>query len=197
MIFQAGGVFVLLAFYGIYFGKAMAQRRKGIRTDQIARGKKRGALFWTELLMKVATYLIVCVESISVIRNFTSLPSCFRWMGLSVSFLGVTIFGISVYTMRDSWRAGIPENDRTEFVTTGIYGWSRNPAFLGFDLTYIGLLFLFFNPVLLVCTCFAMLMLHLQILQEERFLETVFGREYEIYKKRVRRYLGKTRNTGA
>ncbi len=42
--------------------------------------------------------------------------------------------------MKDSWRAGIPDSDKTELVTTGIYKYSRNPAFLGFDLQYMGVL---------------------------------------------------------
>ena len=42
--------------------------------------------------------------------------------------------------MRDSWRAGISETDKTELVTEGIYQISRNPAFLRFDLLHIGIL---------------------------------------------------------
>ncbi len=38
------------------------------------------------------------------------------------------------------WRAGVSEKEKTELVTAGIYRWSRNPAFLGFDLLYIGFL---------------------------------------------------------
>ena len=47
--------------------------------------------------------------------------------------------------MRDSWRAGIPERDGTELVTGGLYAFSRNPAFLGFDLMYLGVFLLFAN----------------------------------------------------
>ena len=96
--------------------------------------------------------------------------------------------------MRDSWRAGIPETDRTEFVSTGIYRYSRNPAFLGFDLMYLGILLLFFNLPLLLFTLWAMVMLHLQILQEERYLPTVFGTAYATYQKQVCRYLGRRRS---
>lgn len=43
--------------------------------------------------------------------------------------LGDMIFLVSVLCMKDSWRAGIPDKDRTKLVTTGIYRYSRNPAF--------------------------------------------------------------------
>lgn len=42
--------------------------------------------------------------------------------------------------MRDSWRAGISETDKTELVTGGIYQFSCNPAFFEFNLLYIGIL---------------------------------------------------------
>ena len=56
---------------------------------------------------------------------------------------------------------------------------------------YTGILLMFFNPVLLVFTIFAAIMLHLQILQEERFLEGAFGIPYMEYKQKVFRYLGR------
>lgn len=90
--------------------------------------------------------------------------------------LGDVIFLLSVLCMKDSWRAGIPDKDKTELVTTGIYRFSRNPAFLGFDLMYIGVLLLYGNLLTLGFSLFAMMMLHLQILQEERFLASTFGR---------------------
>ena len=93
--------------------------------------------------------------------------------------------------MRDSWRAGIPERDSTKLVTTGIYAYSRNPAFLGFDLQYIGVLLLYCNALTLAFTAFAIIMLHLQILQEERYMAATFGEEYAAYRRAVRRYLGR------
>lgn len=190
LVFLILGLATLALFYSIYFGKMLVQRRKGIRTDQMAKGNKRGRLFLTELLLKIATYVVGVMDCVSVIRGSSLLPVGFRWIGVMLAFAGVMFFGISVYIMRDSWRAGIPESDKTAFVTDGVYRISRNPAFLGFDLTYLGVLLMFFNPVLLVCSCFAMIMLHLQILQEETYLSKVFGKEYAAYKRKVRRYLG-------
>lgn len=94
--------------------------------------------------------------------------------------------------MQDSWRAGVSKAEKTELVTGGIYQISRNPAFLGFDLVYIGMVMMFFNWGLLVTSIFAVVMLHLQIVNvEEDFLMEVFGEEYLEYKEKVCRYLGR------
>lgn len=114
--------------------------------------------------------------------------SCYAWIGIAVAALGVLVFIIAMVTMKDSWRAGISEKDKTQLVTTGIYRISRNPAFLGFDLMYIGVLIAFFNYLNLFFVLFAVIMLHLQILKEEKFLIATFGERYSKYKRRTGRY---------
>lgn len=132
MSWRITAILILLVFYAVYIGKMILQRKKGIRTDQIAKRQRR-----------------------------------------------------------DSWRAGIAEEDKREMITSGIYKISRNPAFLGFDCVYLGILLMFFNWILLAASVFAALMLHLQILQEEKYLPAAFGEAYISYKKCVRRYLGR------
>ena len=86
------------------------------------------------------------------------------------------------------------KEEKTNLVTTGIYSISRNPAFLGFDLMYIGILFSFFNWFLCFATGFAVVFFHLQIVNvEEDFLIEAFGNEYLQYKSKVCRYLGRKR----
>ena len=93
--------------------------------------------------------------------------------------------------MKDSWHAGIPESDKTKLVVSGIYSVSRNPAFLGFDMMYLGVAMIYMNIPVVLFSLFAQIMLHLQILQEEKYLAGVFGNEYIEYKKHVFRYLGR------
>lgn len=191
MGFQILAVIILLVFYGCYFGKMLIQRKKGIQTDQIGKGKV-GLVRIIELTMKVATISVPIAEVISIYINTTSLPIWARYAGIVIAVLGDVIFVISVLTMKDSWRAGVSETDKTELVTDGIYQISRNPAFLGFDFVYIGVSMMFFNWVLLAVSVFAMVMFHLQIVNvEEDFLTSVFGKEYVEYKKKVNRYLGR------
>lgn len=191
MLYQVIAVLIMFSFYGAYFIKLFHQRKQGIQTNLLGKGKT-GLVKFIEITLKIVTYLVPVVEVISIFEN-SYLD--FLWMrvaGIVLGVLGVGVFIVSVITMRDSWRAGVPKDEKTELVTSGIYAYSRNPAFLGFDLIYIGELLMFFNRYLLVITLLAVIMLHLQIVNvEEDFLIATFGDAYLEYRKKVCRYIGR------
>ena len=191
MLFQISAATVLLLFYGCYLYKMIMQKKTGIQTDQMGKGKD-GSAKWIEMIMKTATYLVVAAEAVSIILNTSIFPTWLRAAGLVLAIAGLLFFTIAVYTMKDSWRAGVSHTDKTALVTSGIFQFSRNPAFLGFDLVYIGIVCMIFNVPLLVISTAAYLMLHLQIVNnEEPFLQETFGAEYFEYKNHVNRYLGR------
>lgn len=181
---------VLVIFYIIYLLKMWAQKRQGICTQQIDRQKEL-SIHRVEICMSIATVGIIPAQLLSIAFGWSHLPDNARFTGFCLGMLGDLIFLISVLCMRNSWRVGIPDKDRTELVTTGIYRFSRNPAFLGFDLQYLGVLLMFGNGLTAGFTVFAAVMLHLQILQEERYLTETFGTPYLEYRKQVFRYLGR------
>ena len=180
-------LFVLAVFYGIYFAKMLAQKRRGIRTRQIGQRKEK-SIHTVELLMSMATLGVVIAQLVTIAFGWSCLAANARFV---IGMLGDLIFLLSVLCMKDSWRAGIPDQDHTELVTSGIYRFSRNPAFLGFDLMYIGVMLMYCNLLTVPLTVFAIVMLHLQILQEERYLEETFGAAYREYKRHTFRYLGR------
>ncbi|MDE6419570.1 MAG: isoprenylcysteine carboxylmethyltransferase family protein [Lachnospiraceae bacterium] len=189
MGFQITAIVILLAFYGCYFTKMILQRKKGIQTNQMGKGKT-GLVKRIEITMKIASLLVPAAEFVSIVLGTSPLPLWTRTAGAVVGICGVVVFVLAVVTMRDSWRAGVSETERTELVTGGIYQISRNPAFLGFDLVYIGIVLMFFNWVLLALSVFAGLMFHLQIVNvEEDFLVRTFGETYLDYRKKGNRYL--------
>lgn len=193
MLYQGIALAVLAVFYGCYFLKMIAQKRSGITTDQIGKGKT-GFVKAIEITMKIVTCLVPAVEIVSILLNTTALPASVRTLGAAIGLTGAAVFILSVLTMRDNWRAGVSPTDKTDLVTEGIYRYSRNPAFLGFDLVYLGILLMFFNPVLLAVSVFAGAMLHLQIVNVvEDFLLTAFGDRYSAYKRQVCRYIGRRR----
>ena len=184
---------VFILFYAIYFAKMLVQRAHGIQTRQLRKGAgKRKETRTVEMALSFATLAIVPAQLFSMIRDWSLLPNGMRILGIIAGLLGDFVFLVAVVTMRDSWRAGVPsEDEKTALVSDGIYQYSRNPAFLGFDLMYIGILLAYCNPVLLVFTLLAVITLHLQILQEEKYLSGVFGEDYAMYKRRTSRYLGR------
>lgn len=176
----------MAAFYAIYFSKQLAQRRQGVRTNQIGRGDKTAGTLLVERLLGAATLSIVPVEAASILLGGPAGPARFA-AGLALCLLGCAVFLAAVRGLGGSWRAGIPAEKDTALVTGGVYAHSRNPAFLGFDLVYLGLLLWFFNWLHLAFALFAVLMLHLQILQEEAWLGETFGAAYQSYRARTRR----------
>ena len=154
MPYPIAALFVLAVFYGIYFAKKLIQKRKGIQTRQIGRRKEK-SIHTIEMLMSVATLGAPAAQLVSVFFGWSYMPAGARFTGFCIGMLGDIVFLASVICMRDSWRAGIPDSDKTELVTTGIYKFSRNPAFLGFDLQYIGVMLIYFNPLTAVFSAFA------------------------------------------
>lgn len=181
----------MAAFYICYFLKMISQHKQGISTDQLGKGKV-GFVKFIEVTLKISTYVIPIIQLISIWLYAGTAQTAVQMIGCIITVAGVAIFMISVIQMKDNWRAGVQKEDKTDLVTTGIYSISRNPAFLGFDLMYIGILTTFFNWYLLFATGFVLVFFHLQIVNvEEVFLTETFGEAYVQYQKKVHRYIGR------
>lgn len=126
--FKVISIAILTVFYGCYIIKMLHQKKQGIQTDQMGKGKLGFAKF-IEIALKIAAFLVVAVEVVSIFLGTSRGSVSFRIMGAILSIVGTTVFIISVLTMRDSWRAGVSASEKTELVTGGIYQISRNPAF--------------------------------------------------------------------
>lgn len=190
MFFQVSAIAILIAFYGFYIAKIIVQNRKSIKTNQMGMGNKPKKVLYIEKIMSLATVLtmIADVFSIFAAKDFPIAPV--RIAGIMLGILAVVFFAAATITMKNSWRVGIPE-EKTALVTNGIYKWSRNPAFVGFDLLYLSICLLFFNIPLFVISIWAAVMLHLQVLQEEEHMKKMFGEDYINYMEHTFRYFGK------
>ena len=190
MIYQIIAILILATFYTFYIAKIMIQKKQSIQTNQMGIGNKPRKVLLIERIMSCATVLAVIIEvgSIFFVKDFPTKE--IRMIGIMVGIIGVIFFALATITMKNSWRVGIPE-EKTSLITNGIYKWSRNPAFVGFDLLYLSLCLMFFNIPLVIVSVWAAVMLHLQILQEETHMYHMFGEEYAAYKKHTFRYFGK------
>lgn len=191
MITKIITITLMAVFYICYFLKMISQRKKGIHTDQLGKGKV-GFVRFIEITLKIITYILPFIQLISIVFCKDNVFVSLKIVGVVITAMGVAAFIISVLQMKDNWRAGVQREDKTNLVMTGIYSISRNPAFLGFDLMYIGILITYFNWYLCFATVIAVIFFHLQIVNvEESFLLEAFGNEYLQYKSKVCRYFGR------
>lgn len=190
MFFQISAIAILIAFYGFYISKIILQKKQSIKTNQMGIGNKPKKVLLIERIMSVATVsaIVVDVCSIFIVKKYPIVQ--IRIAGLLIGSLSVIFFALATITMKNSWRVGIPE-EKTALVTNGIYQWSRNPAFVGFDLSYLSMCLLFYNIPLLMVSIWAAAMLHLQILQEEEHMRKIVGEDYITYMEHTYRYFGK------
>ncbi|WP_026892988.1 methyltransferase family protein [Lacrimispora aerotolerans] len=187
-------LFILITtFYIAYFAKQILLRKKGIVTNRLAKGSKpkKTAIIETGLLLITYGMAVFQYAGFFLERYLLplKLPTSLRWLGIVLAGFGVLFFILAITTMRDSWRAGIDESQKTSMVTRGVYSISRNPAFVGFDLLYIGSALAMPGVVITVMAAAGVLFMHLQILEEEAYLPRIFGDEYVEYKKKTPRYL--------
>lgn len=132
--------------------------------------------------MSFSNLLVILAMLLSVVLLNPSNNTIIIVVSLLCGFLSILFFLLATITMKDSWRVGIPL-EKANIITDGIYKWSRNPAFVGFDLLYISSTLLYYNIPLLFNSIFAIVMLHMQILQKEKFMLKTFDNEYKNYKK--------------
>ncbi len=141
-------------------------------------GKITGYAIWAMLPLSAAEVIAVSNPSFAI----ASISFVLAGSGIIIALAGLFNLGRSV-------RFGIPQ-EKTVFKTEGIYRFSRNPIYLGFNLMTIGsaIYHYQFIPVY-IAAAYSMMVYHLIILGEERFLGKRFGKQYKKYMKNTRRYL--------
>lgn len=189
---------LFVAFLISFIYKLVIMNKKsGIKALVLAKGNKGKSTNFSESLVRVTTFLwgfIWLFESIFSNWVVEFLPNLFtnniiNYFGLFIIFIGLVFFISSMTTMKNSWRVGIDKNMKTKLITNGLYKYSRNPAFVGFDLMFMGLVLTFPNIVTLFICLLNILSIHNLILQEEKHLESMLQEDYLIYKKNTPRYL--------
>ena len=88
-----------------------------------------------------------------------------------------------------AWRIGIDEKNSKDLITGGIFKYTRNPIFLFMDIYFFSISLIYPNFVLVVIAFCMIIGIHFQIIREENFLESKFGKKYDEYKRKTRRYI--------
>jgi len=122
-------------------------------------------------------------------------PTAFNYQGsLSVIFLIIgfacALPSFRLFARYKTTITPLKPSDATVLVTEGMYRYSRNPMYLGLLLLTIASTIWFGTWLgIIINILFIFLINFLQIIPEEEALLTIFGEEYEEYKKNVRRWI--------
>jgi protein-S-isoprenylcysteine O-methyltransferase Ste14 len=121
----------------------------------------------------------------------SSVPAVIRWaLGGCLAVAGVALLASFETAFSRRGTATNPLKPTTAIVTTGPYGLTRNPAYLGMTLLYVGIALLAGALWVLVPLPVVLLVIDRAVIaREERYLERKFGREYLDYKNSVRRWI--------
>ena len=114
------------------------------------------------------------------------------WVGwlFLLSGGGVALSGVLAFRRATTTVDPRSPQKTSTLVTSGIYGLSRNPMYLGFLQALIGWWFLLGGGLsIVVPPTFAMFIHRYQIKPEERWMEERFTEDYLAYKKNVRRWI--------
>lgn len=104
--------------------------------------------------------------------------------------LGLILMALAAVQMARYKTTVIPHREADALVTTGIFGLSRNPIYLGDALVLVGAVLLYGPPVaLLLVPVFMFVIRQRFILPEEARLERRFGSDFKDYSLRVRRWI--------
>ncbi|MBN1571805.1 MAG: isoprenylcysteine carboxylmethyltransferase family protein [Deltaproteobacteria bacterium] len=186
----------LSIFYLIFIGRIVQLILSGINPIVLGteRGRVRayleksiffGLALWT--FEAVSICLGLEFHLFSDLRLFSIMP--LRISGVILEAAAMIIFVFAVFSFGRSWRVGIDTKTAGKLVTGGVFSVTRNPIFLFLNLFFLGT-FLIYPTIFFAVSAFVVVLgNHLQVIQEERFLEKQYGKEYLEYKRDVRRYL--------
>lgn len=176
-----------IIFQFMFFAKNILLRRK---LGMTVRGRNR------EANLSIAFFSLFIV--VSVLLGLLDAPfgtvnlikrSAATVVALALLAVNLLVGSASMIGLRDSWRIGVLEDQRTDLIEGGIYRFSRNPFFLSYMIMFASYTILLQNIILFVLSLAGFAMIHAMVLKEEKHLTAMHGDRYRRYKERVPRYI--------
>lgn len=113
-----------------------------------------------------------------------------RGVALTLIVVGLLLDGAAAGYFRRLGTPPEPWKPTTVLATGGLYKFSRNPIYLGFAITYLGLAIAMDSPITLALLVPCLIVVdRFVIAREERYLTARFGDTYRAYQGKVRRWL--------
>lgn len=133
--------------------------------------------------------IAVAVVPYFLLPQFNLIPIPYNWLGLVFVVGGLALNGFATEEFK---KHHTPHNfsTSTALVTSGVYGFSRNPIYLGMLLALVGIAVLFQNPFSFLAPVLFYLIIEFKFIPfEEKKMAAEIGVGYNDYQQRVRRWI--------
>lgn len=156
--------------------------------DLIGKTSINPVIFYTGKISGYITWIVILISlfGYELLEKHDHYQNHFIAMVLFTIGFALSIF--SIMNLGKSTRLGLPSNE-TSLKTNGLYRFSRNPMYVGFNLITIASILYTLNWIIVILGVYTLITYHLIIKGEEKFLTSRFGDDYNAYTKKVRRYL--------
>ena len=191
-------VFELPLFVLLVLSRAIILRRQGIKALVFGATDKSDfllipfiAFFFYALMAGIFNFPFpeFPVKSFWTASFFPSgLPVILLWTAIVLCTASLIWFAFTLKVFGKSFRVGIDENTKEKLITKGPFALSRNPVYTAFIVFFTGI-FLAYSGIITAIFLFLLIItIHRQVLREEKFLKSHYGKEYNDYCKKTRRY---------
>ena len=136
------------------------------------------------------TLLLLSWLASYMLPQFNAIDKPYNNIGIVILVAGLSLTFWSFYLFKKNKTPIIPGKKPAFVVIEGPYKFTRNPMYLGVSTAllgaaiYFGNLLSFLSPII-----FFLIMNHYFVPFEEKLLESIFGKKYLDYKKKVRRWI--------
>lgn len=188
----------LVAYLLIAFIMPSVRVYKQTGINPVTFGKSDNAHDYVGGVMKLLTGLLVLAvllfslssEAYNYLNPFEYVEhDWLTYAGLFLIHAALIWIVIAESNMKQSWRIGIDEKNKTALVTKGLFSISRNPIFLGMIISTAGIFLILPNAITFFVAVTSYIVIQIQIRLEEEHLAKQHGTVYTAYKDRVKRLI--------
>ncbi|WP_104524507.1 methyltransferase family protein [Blastococcus atacamensis] len=182
-------VVALVVLFGVR--SWVQHRRTGTTGFRGISGTPADAGWWGGVLFVAAIVLGLAGPLLAVTGTVAADPHpVLAAVGLLLALVGFAATLAGQAGMGASWRIGVDDAERTDLVTTGVFGYVRNPIFTAMAVAQVGMLLLVPTWLSVAALLALIVAVELQVRAvEEPYLRLVHGQAYAAYAARTGRFL--------
>lgn len=181
---------MLLFFAVIIIGKVVLQYyltgNTGIRSGARLKSSKEKLISFSMFGVLGVQVFLTWLFASSYIEAYANIGGIGTVLGVTLCVVGIVFTSYAQHAMGKEWRIGVDPEEKTELVTTGIYGKIRNPIYTGCIIHGAGVMLLAPQILIFLVGVIGFFAIRAYVKEiEEPYLISLHGEDYRQYMSRT------------